>query len=47
MRTPLRLGKRGKAVLWDALCMQRDEFAELQLTLEQDLVHSPLMQHLF
>lgn len=27
--------------------MQRDGFAEPQLTLEQDLVHSPLMQHLF
>lgn len=27
--------------------MQRDGFAELQPTLEQVLVHSPLMQHLF
>lgn len=41
------MGKRGEAVLWDALCMQRDGFTEPQLTLEQNLVHSPLMQLLF
>lgn len=51
-RPPLRLSTRGGAVPGDssALCRGgrcRDEVAEVQQTLEQVLVHSPLTRHLF